>query len=80
MLGSADGPSNIEKNIVAGKYTDRKKNRHPSSEEFAAFLDNKDSAEQHEFVIMHLAECVGCRKLIAHVVSSRKVVREPKKP
>jgi hypothetical protein len=64
---------------VAGKHTDRKKNRHPDTEELAAFLDNTISARDHELLIMHLAECIGCRKLVAQVVASRKSIQEPKK-
>jgi hypothetical protein len=63
---------------MAGKRSDRNKSGHPSSEDTAAFVDNRVSVEIRELVITHLAECRACRKLVAQIVSSRKTVRDPK--
>jgi len=77
VVSSEDRPSDIEI-TVAGKHTDRKRPRHPGNEELAAFLDNKGSAKENELVIIHLAECMGCRKLVAQIVASRKSIPEPR--
>jgi len=64
---------------MAGKRTDRKEPGHPSSEDTAAFVENRVSVEMRELVITHLAECRACRKLVAQIVSSRQAVRDPEK-
>jgi anti-sigma factor RsiW len=64
---------------VADKRTDQKQFAHLSSEDIAAFVDNRVSIQERENIMAHLANCIACRKLVAQVVSSRKQVRDADK-
>lgn len=51
--------------------------RHLANEEIAAFLAGNISYAEREQVLLHLADCDRCRKMVAEIVVSQAAVKDP---
>ncbi len=47
------------------------------TEEIAAFISGSISSARREIITAHLAKCAECRKVVAKIIVSHKVVPDP---
>ena len=68
---------NLETRTLQTNSPKKKTLEHIDQEEVAAFVVGHLSPRARQAVVAHLADCPMCRKRIAQVVLSRRIVRDP---
>lgn len=68
---------NLETRTLQTNSPKKKTLEHIDQEEVAAFVVGHLSPRARQAVVAHLADCPMCRKRVAQVVLSRRIVRDP---
>ena len=68
----------IQKREAVQTNTPKKKTlEHIDQEDVAAFVAGRLSLRARQAVIVHLADCPMCRRRVAQITLSRRIVRDP---
>ncbi len=67
----------VEQKSVTMKHGDSTHARHISSEDIAAFVDDKVVSTRRQAIVLHLVRCERCRKIVSEVVLSQSAIKDP---
>ena len=76
-MGIPGNCESVEQKSVVTKDGEPRYGRHPSEEDIAAFVDGRILPRRRNAIILHLANCEKCRRVLSEVVFSYSFVKDP---